>query len=662
MIPICRRLIVRPVFYCVLLFVMAIWGDRAYAVEREMLYFQDIPVVTAAKHEQMPEEAPSFVTVITDDQIKKFGYRDLSDALSSVPGFFITNDRNYEYVGVRGFARPGDYNMRILFMVDGHRINDDIYGGAFPNEAFAVDMDIVKRIEVIRGPGSALYGNTAFFAVVNVITKDPDELKGAKAAAEYGGFNTNKESVSYGTKTDNGAKMLFAGSVMNSEGQSLFFKEFNDPSTNNGISNNCDYERASHLFMKANYGEFSMSGAYEDRTKGVPTGSYGTVFNDPRNMTEDGMRYLELKYDKKLDDSREVTAKVYYDYADYYGDYILDYPPVTDNRDLTQSFWYGTDVMLNWSLSPDNKLILGSEYQNHILDLQQNYDVEPYALNLDESHPYSNWSAYVQDEMKLGRSNLTLGVRTDNYPQFGGVLNPRIAYVINPYENTHVKFLYGSAFRAPSQYELYYSDGGATSKPSPDLIPEKIYTYETVLEQVFGPDLRGSLSAYKYDIYDLISQTIDPSDGLLVFDNIGRVSGGGIEMSLRKDFGGGSYGFLGYANQRAVDQSSGSLLTNSPENVGNVGLVFPVFNENTTLATELKYVSQEKTLQGEYTYPNLLTDLNLVSRKLWGMSEVSLSVKNFFNENCGDPGSGEHPEDIIYQDGREYFVKVVLEF
>ena len=120
-------------------------------------------------------DAPSSVTVITADEIQKYGYRTLGDILRSVRGFYITSDRNYDYVGVRGFARLGDWNSRVLLLVDGHRTNDHIFGQAMIGSEFLVDVDLIERVEIIRGPSSSLYGAGAFFAAINVITRKPQQ-------------------------------------------------------------------------------------------------------------------------------------------------------------------------------------------------------------------------------------------------------------------------------------------------------------------------------------------------------------------------------------------------------------------------------------------------------------------------------------------------------
>ncbi len=158
----------------------------------------NIQVYSASKHMQSVSEAPSSVTVITADEIQKYGYRTLADVLRGVGGFYITYDRDYSYLGVRGFERLGDYNNRILLLLDGHRINNNVYEQAMLGTEFPTDVDLIERVEVIRGPSSSLYGSDAFFAVINVITRKAPQFKGLELSFEPASFDTYKGRASYG--------------------------------------------------------------------------------------------------------------------------------------------------------------------------------------------------------------------------------------------------------------------------------------------------------------------------------------------------------------------------------------------------------------------------------------------------------------------------------
>ena len=115
--------------------------------------------------------------------------------LNSVRGLYVPNDRNYQYLGIRGFQRPNDYNTRVLVLIDGHRMNDNIYDlGGVGREAM-VDVDLIERVEVIRGPSSSIYGSSAFFGVINVITKRGAPFDGSELLAKAAASDTFKSRV-----------------------------------------------------------------------------------------------------------------------------------------------------------------------------------------------------------------------------------------------------------------------------------------------------------------------------------------------------------------------------------------------------------------------------------------------------------------------------------
>lgn len=182
----------------------------------------NIQVYSASKHMQSASEAPASVTVVTADEIQKYGYRNLADVLRSVPGFYVTYDRDYTFVGVRGFGRLGDWNSRILVLIDGHRINNNVLGQAMLGNEFLVDIDMVERVEIVRGPSSSLYGANAFFAVINVITRTSKQVKDWELSFQTGSFGTDEGRATYGHQF-HGLGVLLSGTFYNSTGQTLFF-------------------------------------------------------------------------------------------------------------------------------------------------------------------------------------------------------------------------------------------------------------------------------------------------------------------------------------------------------------------------------------------------------------------------------------------------------
>ena len=239
----------------------------------------NVEVTSASKYAQKCSEAPSAVAVLTAEDIHTYGYRTLGEALSALRGLYTSNDRNYSYLGVRGFLHPNDYTSRILIMVDGRRMNENIYDSGFIGQEFMLDMELVARIEYIPGPGSSIYGANAVLGVVNVISKNGQDINGVQAAAELASFDSNKIRATYGNKLQNGADVLFSASQYASGGQkNLYFSEFDAPATNNGIAHDIDNERASRLFTKIQFEEFTLTAGYVDRFKRIPTASFGGNF------------------------------------------------------------------------------------------------------------------------------------------------------------------------------------------------------------------------------------------------------------------------------------------------------------------------------------------------------------------------------------------------
>lgn len=220
-------------------------------------------VVAASGFEQHTGDAPSSITIITADEIKYQGYRTLADILRSVKGLFTTYDRHYEYVGVRGFGRLGDYNTRVLLLVDGHRINDNIYEMSYVGSDFPLDVDMIQRVEIVRGPSSSLHGTSAFFGVINVVVKKGHDIEGAWLSGDGGSFSAYGGRFVYGDALDNGLEMVVAGSHFNRDGEQLYYEEFDHPKTNNGIvETGRDDDRSERMYAALSYGDFTLCGVY----------------------------------------------------------------------------------------------------------------------------------------------------------------------------------------------------------------------------------------------------------------------------------------------------------------------------------------------------------------------------------------------------------------
>ncbi len=606
-------------------------------IAEETMLFQEIPsVYSASKYEQKVTEAPSSVSIITSDEIKKYGYRTFGDILRSIRGFQVTNDRNYQYLNVRGFGLPSDYSNRILVLVDGIRINDNIYGSPGIGMTFSVDIDLIDRIEVVRGPSSSLYGTSAFFAVINVITKRGRDYPGAEVQGAVGTFDTYKGRFTYGNKYQSGLETVVSASYYDTKGDDeLFFKEFNDPATNNGVAEDLDYDRFKHFFAEFVMNDFTLQGNYQKRKTGVPTAAYGTIFNDSSFFTVDESYWVDLKYDHTYDNKLGVLARISYNYYKYYGDYpsegdpAFGEPPVVINDDSAVGDYVYSELQLTKVLMDKHKITAGASYQDNIRQDQKTVFIGvPDWGELNDKRDSNSWAVFLQDEFPLvDKLTLNAGVRYDDYDTFGGTTNPRAALIYSPIENTSFKLVYGQAFRAPNFYELYYNDGdGASQKANPNLYSETIKTYELIYEQYYGDHLRWTVVGFYYKIKDLISQMIDPAGGLLVFQNLNEVKAKGAEFEVEGKWESGMEGRISYTYQRTEDVETGKILTNSPKHLAKLNWIVPVIREKLFFSIEEQYTSKRKTLLRDEEEGFFLTNVTLFNQNTIKGLEASFSV------------------------------------
>ncbi len=379
-----------------------------------------IQVTTASKFPQKTMEAPSSVSIITAADIKNFGYRTLADIVRSVRGMAVSYDRNYDYFGIRGMGRTGDYNSRVLLLVDGFRINDPIYDTAPIGTEFPLDVDLIDRVEIVRGPGSSIYGSNAVLGVINVITKRAKNFNGTEASGELGSFGTDKERLSYGKQYENGAGLLLSATRFHSRGQDLFFPEFN--AINNGVAQNLDSDRYKNFYGKLNFAGFTLTGAYVKRDKAVPTASFDALFNDPNFQVSDGESYVNLEYVGEVSQRWDVSAHLFQGRYSYDGIYPYAGAPVTLNYDQVRGAWWGSEVQFIGHLDK-HKVVAGAEYQDNFRQDQSSYYVAPYALLLDDKRSSTRKGLYVQDEIALGDGLLlNAGLRHDQYSSVGAHL------------------------------------------------------------------------------------------------------------------------------------------------------------------------------------------------------------------------------------------------
>lgn len=324
-----------------------------------------VKVYSASRHLEEIREAPSSVSIITAEDIRRYGWRTLGDALRSLRGFYTSCDRNYTFLGVRGLLRPGDFNSRVLLLLNGHRLNDNVYDSAQIGAEFPLDLDLIDHIEVVRGPGSSLFGANAVFGVINIITRQPSTRSEVEVSGDIASFLSRTGLV---TASGNFGRWsaLLSGSLYRSAGPSqLFFPEFASPATNGGFADDLDGDRYAHLFSDLHYKNLRVQSLYSSRLKILPTAPYETNFNDPGTRTTDSDAHFDVEYQHSLTSKTDLDLRAFYNHYRYYGTYAYGGTNSPDrylNFDSSVADWSGLETILDHHMGRHH-IILGATYQ-----------------------------------------------------------------------------------------------------------------------------------------------------------------------------------------------------------------------------------------------------------------------------------------------------------
>ena len=609
-----------------------------------------LEVFSASRFNQKATQAPSNVTVLTAADIRAHGWRSLAEALRSIRGLYTSNDRSYSYLGARGFMRPGDFNTRFLLQIDGTRINDPVFDQAQVGNEFPIDLELVDRIEFVPGPGSSVYGANAFFGVINVITKRAADMEGLRGVAQVGQAGLRSGSASYAWRKED-AEFVLSATRMLSKGRDLHFPEFG------GTSHGLDWERASRLYARGQHGPLSVTLLSGARRKGIATASFGQPFDVPGGETLDQLRLAELAYRSALSPLHgELTARLYHGSYRYDGHYVIDEPNHGLNIDLTHASWWGADASLFIQPVPGHKIVLGADFQYNGKLVQENFDISPFLLYLAERRSGKRFGLYAQDEIAVGeRLLLNAGLRYDRESSTGSVVNPRLALIATLTPETTAKAIYGSAFRAPNNYELYYAfpgDGGQLANPA--LGRERIRSLELSLVRQLGSNARFTLAGYVNKVSSLITQVEDEDSGLPIFRNVGQADARGVEAEYEARFGRGGSLRASIGRQRVA---AGVSDVNSPRTLAKLNVASrlggPWF-----AALEGQYVSARQQIGGGFSGSYSLLNLSFYSIGLTRHVDIALALRNLLDRRYADPAPTSFAQRELEQDGRRLDFKI----
>ncbi|MDO8989894.1 MAG: TonB-dependent receptor [Sideroxyarcus sp.] len=535
-------------------FLAFVWVGAAAAQTTEeddlaLAYGDKSTVSIATGSKQSINRAPAVSTVITSRDIEAMGATDMDQALESVPGLHVSMSSvalNPIY-SFRGIATKN--NPQVLMLVNGIPITNVFWGdrsqiwGGMP-------LENVARIEVIRGPGSALYGADAFSGVINVITKTADDIKGTEAGVRAGSFNSRDAWIQHGGKmgTSDASFYLRAG---NSDGQKEIIQ--GDALSVSGPIN-AERKAIDARTDMAN-GDWRMRAAYQKREVGLGAGLAGSL--DPNGRGNSSRLFLDVSYEKtNWAQNWDVSVVAgYYDNKEKGDPSYTLFPAGT-----TLPFGFFPDGMIGnpghserhthvsvsafYSGFEQHRVRIGTGYRNEDLYAVQetkNYGANyaPLGFLVDATGnpalaymlPHKRHLSYVfiQDEWNLAKDwALTAGMRHDKYSDFGGTTNPRLALVWDAAYNVVVKVMHATAFRAPSFAEQY-SINNPVVIGSPNIKPETITTDELAISWQATTKLQTNLNFFKYEMRNIILPVGS------MYQNAGDQTGRGLELEATLD-------------------------------------------------------------------------------------------------------------------------------
>ncbi|HEX7157289.1 MAG TPA: TonB-dependent receptor, partial [Burkholderiaceae bacterium] len=425
-------------------------GSVSRLAELPLDQLLDVEISGASNRPQAVADAPASVTVLTAQDFRTYGWRTLGAALRAVRGFYLGSDRVYDFIGVNGFQTPADYNSRMLLLIDGARLNEPIYDSAPVAEDFPLDVELIDRVEIIRGPSSSVYGANALFGVINVVTRPIADLDGASAGAEAGPYGTRRARFAAGSAPADGARWLLEASRARSDGETLSFPD--EAYTAGMPVAGTDYKRITRFYGRIESGQQSLVAYYGCRESGLPGGQYGTI-PGPGNLARDTYYGLNGSWIAATA-LGQLQARVGARRYQYDGNYIY---PATPNVDYSYAQALSAELRFVAAVVERHTVTYGGDWQRNTTARYMNYDVSPYVVYTDLDHGSRRAGLFVQDDVRASeRVNLSAGARFDSDTGVDPRVSPRLGIIVRPSEATVVKLLYGSAFRPPNLNELAY--------------------------------------------------------------------------------------------------------------------------------------------------------------------------------------------------------------
>ena len=665
--------------------------------QEEDVYRTDRLLLTATGSLKPVHLAPSVATVITAEDIDRMGATTLDEVLETVPGLHVApspkNQMNAVY-SIRGIHTS--LNPQVLVMIDGVS-TQYAYSGGRPF-GFRLPVTMVSRIEVVRGPGSALHGADAFAGTINIITKDGKEIAGTRTGIRYGSFDSTDVWLQHGNEYK-GWDVTMSLDYMKSQGddarvidtdlQSMLDSVFGTSATLAPGALNTEYKILNgHFSLAKENWTFHFQG-WKMEDSAMADGVTQTLA--PQSRLDSDLYLTDLNYhnDSLLQDTT-LDSKIYYKYlkndplfqllppgttvpigTDGNIDFvnpagITNFPDGVIGRAPLSEKQLGIEQILLYEGLNQHQLrfVLGyryieaspSEEKNFgpgVLDGSQavsggtltNVSGTP-NIYMDDETRHLSYAAIQDGWFFLPKWELTAGARYDSYSDFGDTVNPRVALVWETRYDLTSKLMYGRAFRAPGFAELY-AKNNPSNLGNPNLDPETIDTYEMAFDYQPLNRLRTIFSVFYYEINDLIELVQDPDQTTLTAQNSRNQQGQGGEIEVIWDVTDHLKIKGNYALQRAKDMDTKVLVADAPEMQAYLNANWQ-FMPDWSIDSQYYWIGGRHRAEGDTRQD--IDDYNLVNLTLRKKNvikqwDAALAVRNLFDEDIREPSSATITND-----------------
>lgn len=667
----------------------------------------NIDIVSATRQNQNITDAPSIVSVITSKQIKERGYLSVAEALNCVAGFDVITDHYQPNLGIRGInGGLRSWSRLVKVMIDGQNMSFRSNSDNFL-ESSLIPIETISRIEIIRGPNSALYGKNAFLGVVNIITKSGLDLENNSASYFLGNIKNNP---SYGLSTLWGGKrnkfdLLIASSLSKFDRSGLSLQNvpgstiYND----NNVSKNNETNPLG-IFIKLRYnddkiGELVFDANHQTIHSQAEFVDWGALTNS--NTINLLNAYERLSYSKVLFEN--FSSNLYITHAG--GKQLKEVFDIDSDRSewIERDLGYSSyDLGFNTTYAFDdiNNFSFGIDYTTDIHDHQKYYTVSNTGSRVlnpggtDGVKEFNNLGIYMQMIFNaseffslnyLKKLTLTAGYRFDYHNIYGDILNYRLAAVYHFAEQLSTKIMYGTSFNAPSSVQLYSNyilPGGIVGNPN--LKPEKATTFEWTLMGRIVENINFNTNVFYTEIDNKIEYLLPYGEiSNIRAENISSIYSAGTEIELNANIYNNT-AYLNYSYQKSIIDKTDPILDEIkvntalyPSNIIKFGDIIYLSKYYLNINIEGKYISQRiASDQNNFIYDPInyatnrykldayfMFDLSISSTDLEildnSKTRISLKIQNLFDVKYNYPGFDDYDIPGL---GRTYYFRLTQYF